>query len=152
VLTPLSDFDSSLIASASLIMLAPLRIGEKSWVIVELDELRRPGGLKIVVVDCLTGSALFFDSLDDFLAFIINYNNLIISDMDDIDALALLKEEMETEEIHLKVNAIHRLKTVILCVGVDETIKKVIPYLESLIEKEDDEVLFAIAEELGKVW
>lgn len=152
MLTPLSDFDSSLIASASLIMLAPLRIGEKSWVIVELDELRRPGGLKIVVVDCLTGSALFFDSLDDFLAFIINYNNLIISDMDDIDALALLKEEMETEEIHLKVNAIHRLKTVILCVGVDETIKKVIPYLESLIEKEDDEVLFAIAEELGKVW
>jgi hypothetical protein len=120
-------------------------------VTVELDELRRPDCLKILVADCLTGSALFFDSLDDFLAFIIIYN-LIISDMDDIDALALLKEEMETEEIHLKVNAIHRLKTVILCVGVDETIKKVIPYLESLIDKEDDEVLFAIAEELGKVW
>jgi hypothetical protein len=51
--------------------------------------------------------------------------------MDDIDALALLKEEMETDEINLKVNAIHRLKTVILCIGVDETIKKVIPYLES---------------------
>lgn len=82
--------------------------------------------------------------------------------MEDIDALALLKEEMETEEIHLKVNAIHRLKTVVLCIGVDETIKKLIPYLESndyyikhfigLIEKEDDEVLFAIAEELGKIW
>jgi serine/threonine-protein phosphatase 2A regulatory subunit A len=81
--------------------------------------------------------------------------------MDDIDALALLKEEMETDEVHLKVNAIHRLKIVILSVGVDDTIKKVIPYLESkdlnikkvgLIEKEDDEVLFAIAEELGKVW
>ena len=51
--------------------------------------------------------------------------------MDDIDALALLKEEMETDEINLKVNAIHRLKTVILCIGVEETIKKVIPYLES---------------------
>ena len=75
VLTPLSDFDSSLMASASFIMLAPLRIGERSWVIVELDELRRPGGLKIVVVDYLTGSVLFFDSLDDFLAFIINYKN-----------------------------------------------------------------------------
>ena len=84
--------------------------------------------------------------------------------MEDINALELLKEEMETEEIHLKVNAIHRLKTVILCIGVDETIKKLIPYLESknnnqilsknagLIEKEDDETLFAIAEELGKVW
>lgn len=43
--------------------------------IVELDELRRPGGLKIVVVDYLTGYVLFFDSLDDFLAFIINYKN-----------------------------------------------------------------------------
>jgi serine/threonine-protein phosphatase 2A regulatory subunit A len=51
--------------------------------------------------------------------------------MDDIDALALLKEEMETDEVHLKVNAIHRLKIVILSVGVDDTIKKVIPYLES---------------------
>ena len=82
--------------------------------------------------------------------------------MEDIDALALLKEEMETEAVHLKVNAIHRLKTVILCIGIEDTIKKLIPYLESmctitfnftgLIEKEDDEVLFAIAEELGKVW
>ena len=72
--------------------------------------------------------------------------------MEDIDALALLKEEMETEEVHLKVNAIHRLKTVILCIGVEDTIKKLIPYIESitkflifslilgLIEKEDDEV------------
>lgn len=53
--------------------------------------------------------------------------------MEDIDALALLKEEMETEEVHLKVNAIHRLKTVILCIGVEDTIKKLIPYLESRI-------------------
>jgi hypothetical protein len=53
--------------------------------------------------------------------------------MEDIDALALLKEEMETEEVHLKVNAIHRLKTVILCIGVEDTIKKLIPYLESMI-------------------
>jgi hypothetical protein len=71
--------------------------------------------------------------------------------MEDIDALALLKEEMETEEVHLKVNAIHRLMTVILCIGVEDTIKKLIPYLESnfnklrsnnglgLVDKEDDE-------------
>lgn len=50
--------------------------------------------------------------------------------MEDINALDLLKEELETEEIHLKVNAIHRLKTVVLCIGVDDTIKKLIPYLE----------------------
>ena len=50
--------------------------------------------------------------------------------MEDINALELLKEEMETEEVHLKVNAIHRLKTVILCIGVDDTLKKLTPYLE----------------------
>ncbi len=51
--------------------------------------------------------------------------------MEDINALDLLKEEMETEEIHLKVNVIHRLKTVILSIGVDDTLKKVYPYIES---------------------
>ena len=52
--------------------------------------------------------------------------------MEDTNPLDLLKEEMETEEIHLKVNVIHRLKTVILVLGADETIKKVIPYLECI--------------------
>jgi len=41
--------------------------------------------------------------------------------MIEIDALGLLKEEMTSEEIHLKVNAIHRLKTVILSIGIQET-------------------------------
>jgi len=51
--------------------------------------------------------------------------------MDDINALELLKEEMETDEIHLKVNVIHRLKTVILAMGVESTLKHLAPYLES---------------------
>ena len=48
-----------------------------------------------------------------------------------LDALSLLKEEILTEEIHLKVNAVHRLKTVILTIGVPETKNALIPYLES---------------------
>jgi len=40
---------------------------------------------------------------------------------EEFNALDLLKEEMQTEEIHLKVNVIHRLKTVILSVGIAET-------------------------------
>ena len=52
--------------------------------------------------------------------------------MEDIDAFALLKEEMETDEVHLKVNAIHRLKTVIKIIGIEDTLKKLIPYLESI--------------------
>ena len=53
--------------------------------------------------------------------------------MEDINALDLLKEELETEEIHLKVNVIHRLKTVILALGIEDTIKKLIPYIECII-------------------
>jgi hypothetical protein len=53
--------------------------------------------------------------------------------MEDFNALDLLKEEMETEEINLKVNVIHRIKTVVLAIGVEETIKKLIPYLECML-------------------
>ena len=50
--------------------------------------------------------------------------------MIEIDALGLLKEEMTSEEIHLKVNAIHRLKTVILSIGIQETNTSLIQYLD----------------------
>jgi serine/threonine-protein phosphatase 2A regulatory subunit A len=59
---------------------------------------------------------------------------------------------MTNEEIHIKVNAIHRLKTVILDIGEAAITSQLIPYLEELIKSEDDEVLFAIAEELGQVF
>ena len=38
-----------------------------------------------------------------------------------VNALSLLKEELQTEEIHRKVNAIHRLKTVIMAIGPQES-------------------------------
>ena len=59
---------------------------------------------------------------------------------------------MQNEEIQLKVNAIHRMKIVILDIGPDDTVNKLCPYLDHLIQTEDDEILFAIAEELGKVY
>ena len=71
--------------------------------------------------------------------------------MDD-NGLSLLKLEMENEEIHVKVNAIHRLKTVILSIGQDDTKNQLIPYLNELVKIEDDKVLFAIAKEIGKVF
>lgn len=51
--------------------------------------------------------------------------------MDDINAIDLLKEEMQTEEIHLKVNAVHRLKIVVLSIGQQDTFNLLLPYLES---------------------
>ena len=68
------------------------------------------------------------------------------------NGLSLLKQEMQNEEVHLKVNAIHRLKTVILSIGKEETNSQLIPYIDELIKIEDDEVLFAIAEEIGKIF
>lgn len=50
---------------------------------------------------------------------------------DDINAIDLLKEEMQTEDIHLKVNAVHRLKTVVLSIGQSDTVNQLLPYLES---------------------
>lgn len=50
---------------------------------------------------------------------------------EEINALELLKEEMITEEIHLKVNAIHRLKVVVLCLGPEATATQLITYLDS---------------------
>jgi serine/threonine-protein phosphatase 2A regulatory subunit A len=51
--------------------------------------------------------------------------------VEEINAFELLKEEMQTDEIHLRVNAIHRLKTVILSIGQALTVSDLIPYLES---------------------
>jgi hypothetical protein len=56
---------------------------------------------------------------------------------------------MICEEIHIKVNAIHRLKTIMMSLGDQETTNQLIPYLKELISTEDDEVLYAIAEEIG---
>ena len=46
------------------------------------------------------------------------------------NGLTLLKQEMTNEEIHVKVNAIHRLRTVILSIGLEETISTLIPYID----------------------
>ena len=59
---------------------------------------------------------------------------------------------MVLEEIDLKVNAIHRLVTVIKSIGDIRTVSELIPYLMELIKTEEDEVLFAIAEEIGNVY
>ena len=68
--------------------------------------------------------------------------------MAEVNPMELLKEEMESDEIYLRVNAIHRVKIVAEVIGSEQTKSQLLPYLEKLISKEEDEVLFAIAEEL----
>lgn len=69
--------------------------------------------------------------------------------MESINAIDLLKEEFNYDEVHLKVNAIHRLKTVAHAVSRDDFRTQLVPYLDKLINTECDEVLFSIAAELG---
>lgn len=70
--------------------------------------------------------------------------------MEDVNALDLLREELDADEVNLKVNAVHRMKTVMMAMGADEIKSELFPYLHHLIDSECDEVLFAIAEEMGK--
>lgn len=53
-----------------------------------------------------------------------------------VDAFELLKEEMGMDEIAFKVNAIHRLSTIVLSIGLPQTYDKLIPYLDSMRERE----------------
>ena len=64
----------------------------------------------------------------------------------DESVLELLKQEMQSEEINVKVHTIEdKLRLVILAIGKNDTVDKLIPYLNELVNYEDDEVLFAIA-------
>jgi len=70
---------------------------------------------------------------------------------ENLNPLDLLKEEMTHDEVTIRVNAIHRLRTVVTVMGTDSFKTQILPYVEGLLKKEEDEVLFAIADELGKV-
>eukprot|EP00743_Colponemidia_sp_Colp-15_P001721 GILK01001880.1.p1 GENE.GILK01001880.1~~GILK01001880.1.p1 ORF type:complete len:597 (+),score=99.77 GILK01001880.1:60-1793(+) len=70
--------------------------------------------------------------------------------MDDISPLDLFREELATDDIATKVNCIHRLRTVATAMGPESTRSQLLPYLKKLTV-EDDEVLFALSEELGKL-
>lgn len=71
--------------------------------------------------------------------------------MEHIGPMELLKEELDNDEIYVRVNAMHRLKTIAVLLGTEGIKTQLLPFLETLIKKEDDEVLFAIAEELGNL-
>jgi serine/threonine-protein phosphatase 2A regulatory subunit A len=49
-----------------------------------------------------------------------------------IDPIELLKEEMSNDEVACKVNAIHRLSTVVLAIGPAQCYEKLIPFLDSI--------------------
>ena len=58
-------------------------------------------------------------------------------------------DELKSEDNQLQLNTIHRVSTIALALGPERTRDELIPYLHDSIEDED-EVLLALAEELGK--
>ena len=48
-----------------------------------------------------------------------------------VDPIELLKEEMSSDEIPSKVNAIHRLSMVVLAISTPQIYDKLLPFLDS---------------------
>ncbi|CAL9248666.1 unnamed protein product [Arabidopsis halleri] len=57
--------------------------------------------------------------------------------------IAVLIDELKNDDIQLRLNSIRRLSTIARALGEERTRKELIPFLD------DDEVLLAMAEELG---
>lgn len=70
--------------------------------------------------------------------------------MDSKTVMDILKEEMDSDELCHRVNAIHRINLVAAAIGANEVKETLIPYIKELMEKEEDEVLYAIAGEIIK--
>lgn len=60
-------------------------------------------------------------------------------------------DELRSEDVQLRLNAIHRISTIALALGPDRARDELIPFLQDSVDDED-EVLLALAEELGRTF
>ena len=58
-------------------------------------------------------------------------------------------DELRSEDVQLRLNAIDSIPTIALALGPDRAREELIPFLQDSVDDED-EVLLALAEELGK--
>lgn len=58
-------------------------------------------------------------------------------------------DELRSEDVQLRLNAILCVSTIAFALGPDRTHEELIPFLQDSVDDED-EVLIALAEELGK--
>jgi serine/threonine-protein phosphatase 2A regulatory subunit A len=57
-------------------------------------------------------------------------------------------DELRSEDVQLRLNAIRRVSTIALALGPDRAREELIPFLQDSVD--EDEVLLALADELGK--
>jgi hypothetical protein len=62
--------------------------------------------------------------------------------------IAILMDELKSEDVQLRLNAIHRISTIALALGPQRARDELLPFLLDSLDDED-EVLVAIGEELG---
>lgn len=63
--------------------------------------------------------------------------------------IAILIDELKSDDVTLRLNAIHRISTIALALGPERARDELIPFLQDSLDDED-EVLLALAEELGQ--
>lgn len=69
-------------------------------------------------------------------------------DPSSLHPLAILIDELKSEDVVLRLNAIRRLSTIALALGADRSRDELVPFLSESLDDED-EVLLALADELG---
>jgi serine/threonine-protein phosphatase 2A regulatory subunit A len=63
--------------------------------------------------------------------------------------IAILIDELKSDDVTLRLNAIHRISTIALALGPERARDELVPFLQDSLDDED-EVLLALAEELGQ--
>ncbi|CAE8609267.1 unnamed protein product, partial [Polarella glacialis] len=63
--------------------------------------------------------------------------------------VAVLIDELRHDDLQLRVNAIQHLGTIATALGPERTREELLPFLQDIID-DDDDVLVAMAEQLGR--
>lgn len=66
----------------------------------------------------------------------------------ELHPIMVLVDELRSEDVSLRINAVKRLSTIALALGPDRTRDELVTFLNESLDDED-EVLLAIADELG---
>lgn len=69
---------------------------------------------------------------------------------DEVLPIAVLVDELKDEDVQMRLNSIKRLSTIALALGEERTRSELIPFLSETVDTNEDEILLAISEELGR--
>jgi serine/threonine-protein phosphatase 2A regulatory subunit A len=75
-------------------------------------------------------------------------NNQVSGKLDQLTATTLL-EDLQSQDIKTKKNAVQNLRGISLALGRERTRKELLPYLNSCIDEEEDEIIIELAKVLS---